>query len=302
MDKEPCSFDWDWLKGKSWDELSPWQQRLIIDSQTDHLEEQDYIPNSAVTNLIELLHESGVINAADVDIELIRTRLGIEHTEDPTKIEAAIERIKTRKLLDALEHERSEQLPIMLDDVLNELEEMKGEEEYKNQIEKDIQLLELVGIDPRQLLKMYDKGKIGWDEIHCLAQDLRSPIAEDIARFHIRKNARRRITNRRPVLRSYEDMLVTIEARKLHDARRKAELSEGKDKALRRLATMFSEMKKTEIGRDELLKIQSRALQSAEGRELMHAVWETEQAMETKKTKDNPDIFIDPGEMNWDQN
>lgn len=301
MDREPINLDW--LAGKKWDELEPWERRLIEDSQTEHIQQGVYIPNSAVSNLIELLHDHGVINAADIDVDLIRNELGIEHTQNPVKIETAIERLESQRVIEAYEYERETCLPILLQDVINELEVMKREEEIQKQLERDVDLLELVGIDPRQLEDLMYRGKIGHDELRALAKDLRSSLASDIAQDRIKKNARRRILGKRPDMYSYEDIFSSVTARKMREARRHSELMEGQDRAIKRLVIMFADMKTSERGREELLKIQQKALESSEGRELLQAVWQAEQVIaQEQKPPTHKDLLFDLGDEDWSQN
>src|SRR3990170_983866 len=83
-----------WLEGKTWDELADYERQLVIDSQTERVADiGPYIPNSAVSSLIGLLHENGVVDAANIDAEFIRTELGIEHTRTPDKIEICLKRL-----------------------------------------------------------------------------------------------------------------------------------------------------------------------------------------------------------------
>ena len=225
-----------WLEGKTWGELSDYERQLVIDSQTEQVADEGlYIPNSAVSALIGLLHENGVVDAANIDTEFIRTELGIEHTRTPDKIEICLKRLEEQRLLDALENDRDKQLPILLDDVVSELAVMQREEDYEEQIQCDISFLEFVGVDPRQLLTMHEQGKEKQEGIRNLANDLRSPIAKDIAQYQIKKN------KNRPVMRTFQDLYFSVVARKLHEARQKSDFLEGKDAALRKVVDMFKQ-------------------------------------------------------------
>jgi len=144
----------------------------------------------------------------------------------------------------------------------------------------------------QQLLETLNKTiKEKQEEIRNLANDLRSPIAKDIAQYQIKKN------KNRPVMRTFQDLYFSVVARKLHEARQKSDFLEGKDAALRKVVDMFNEMKKTEAGRTGLLSIQESAMRTMEGRELMTAIWEVEQKMEAE-TRDD---FFWPEELDWDQ-
>lgn len=251
----------DWLDGRKWDDLLPaLQQRLIEQVSADGSVEEvygrkkPYIPPARITAMIGLLHDLGVEDAGSLDEAFIREDISVEVSIKPEILEEVVERAKTKKQLVAMEG-GSDVQPVRLLDISSELMLMKKEREYIEQIEDDTRFLVLIGVDYRQLDNLFVMGKEGQEQIRLLAADLRSPFAIDIAQYHVNKSKKAR----RPIMISFEDLTISVLARKAYIARQGEQLLEGDDGAVARATKIYLELVDTPEGMQKLMTILTKA-------------------------------------------
>ncbi|OGL38368.1 hypothetical protein A3B63_00980 [Candidatus Saccharibacteria bacterium RIFCSPLOWO2_01_FULL_49_22] len=300
---EECSLpdDLSWLgelsEETTWNDLSPRQRDQILRSQTDSAGEEDpYIPNNLVTNLIGLLNDYGVVDAASIDNVIVRQQIGLEYARKPDKLEEALRRVRDRKDLANPEKEFDKPSLLKLDDLVKELDFMRQEEEYEKEIQKDIELLEIMGVDPRELLTMHEQGKEGWDSIHSVASDLRTPLCEDITDFYIKKFHRKRKKEIKTWI-SFDNLFLSVTARKMRGDRMRTELLSGNDASLRRAVKRIRDLQSTEEGLQKLSSLANDTNNPGEIAELLLALLETSRRMDAEAKDD----FFEPGDAGWEE-
>lgn len=245
---------------RTWDDLSEYERELIIRSQTEDVESTQVpeVRATQVMGLVELLLEGGVVDAAEIDEDFIRYKLGLVHLASPYQIEECLERIKEEKSEESTD---AKMQPIKLDDILAELELMDREKEYLEYLQSDIEFLTRVGVDYRQLNNMSKGSREDSDRIRQLAADLRSSSMSDIAKRYAEKFSR---PGMQPEMISFESLSMSVLARKARLARQGAELLEGDEGALGRATRIYLEMIHTPEGAQELMSIMASAKQHNE--------------------------------------
>jgi hypothetical protein len=298
---EECSLpdDLSWLQdAMSWGDLTEEQQKQIIQSQRieEYFEEEPEVPETLVSELIGLLNDYGIPDAASIDEVMIRREISLEYAQKPEKIEEALSRARDRKDLASPIQEMESPSVLKLDDLTRELELMRHEEDYKKEIRKDIELLVNMGVDPYELERMYKFGKEEHVLLHRVAEELRGPLCEDIANFRTKKFFKSRQKENVEYI-EFGQVLVSVMARR---SKIEGELSmflSADEDALRKAINWITEMRRTEEGRQRL----NSAVQEIVDPEGITNLLMTLLATQRKMYEEAIDDFFEPDDAGWEE-